>query len=260
MNFPSYWWHQVIRRPRIVRSIGDIKGFTLLEILIAIFIFSVILATIFTSYTGTFKIIDDTETRAEVYGMARMALQRIIEDLGSAYIRGQTESPEAEAEPIEKAGFLGEDREVRGREADTVRFLSRASLDLEEEDREIGLKRITYQVVEEGDGNSLALYRSDTPESVEETESRGAGQILCNRLSAVKFTYFDADGNRHDHWDSAQEEFRNKLPVRASILLEFTNERDTKAPVRFLTGIALPTAMSGSEKDQGTRSDKDSKK
>jgi general secretion pathway protein J len=260
VNSSSYWWYQVIRRPRIVMSTGEINGFTLLEILIAIFIFSVILGTIFTSYTGTFKIIDDTEAQAEIYGMARMALQRIIEDLGSAYMIGQTESPEAEAEPIEKAGFLGEDREIRGRDADTVRFLSRASLDLEEEGGESGIRRIAYQVVEEGDGNSLALYRSDTSELVEDDERGRAGQILCNRLSAIKFTYFDADGNRHDHWDSAQEEFRNKLPVRASILLEFTNERDPEAPVRFLTGIALPTAMSGSEKDRGPRSDKDSKK
>ncbi|MBW2345581.1 MAG: prepilin-type N-terminal cleavage/methylation domain-containing protein, partial [Deltaproteobacteria bacterium] len=42
------------------------KGFTLLEIMIAIFIFASVLSTIFISYTGTFNIIDKTESRSNI--------------------------------------------------------------------------------------------------------------------------------------------------------------------------------------------------
>ena len=45
------------------------EGFTLLEILIALAIFSIIITAIYTSYTGTFKVIDETESQTEIYGI-----------------------------------------------------------------------------------------------------------------------------------------------------------------------------------------------
>ena len=57
------------------------KGFTLFEILIAIFLFTVVLTTIYASYTGTLRVVDTTESQADVYRMARIALERILEDL-----------------------------------------------------------------------------------------------------------------------------------------------------------------------------------
>ena len=50
------------------------RGFTLLEVLIALFIFAIVISTIFASYTGTFRIINETEYQADNYGMARIAL------------------------------------------------------------------------------------------------------------------------------------------------------------------------------------------
>jgi prepilin-type N-terminal cleavage/methylation domain-containing protein len=37
------------------------KGFTLIEILLAIFILGIVLSTVYVSYTGTFRIIRETE-------------------------------------------------------------------------------------------------------------------------------------------------------------------------------------------------------
>ncbi len=60
-------------------------GFTLLEILIAMFIFAIVLSTIYTSYTGTFRILDETKEQTDIYRMARIALERMHEDLESVY-------------------------------------------------------------------------------------------------------------------------------------------------------------------------------
>jgi general secretion pathway protein J len=62
------------------------RGFTLVEILISIVIFAVVLTTIYASYAGSFRVIDETESQAEIYGMARVAMERISEDLESVYI------------------------------------------------------------------------------------------------------------------------------------------------------------------------------
>ena len=57
------------------------KGFTLIEILIAVFILGIVLSTVYASYTGTFRIIRATETDAELYGMARTVLERMTRDI-----------------------------------------------------------------------------------------------------------------------------------------------------------------------------------
>jgi len=71
---------------RVLHYSKENSGFTLLEILIAIFIFAVVMTTIFTSYTGTFRVVDETESQAEIYQMAGIAMERMLEDLESIYI------------------------------------------------------------------------------------------------------------------------------------------------------------------------------
>ena len=57
------------------------KGFTLLEVLIAMSIFAVVLSMLYTVYTGTFRNIEETESQADLYQMARIVLERMTEDL-----------------------------------------------------------------------------------------------------------------------------------------------------------------------------------
>ena len=42
------------------------------------------MSTVYASYTGTFRIIRETQEDAEIYGMARSALDRMVRDLQSA--------------------------------------------------------------------------------------------------------------------------------------------------------------------------------
>ena len=71
------------------------KGFTLLEILLAFFIFSIVLTTLYTAYTGTFRNIDQAESQSDAYQMARIALERMIEDLESTYVTPPVEDQES---------------------------------------------------------------------------------------------------------------------------------------------------------------------
>ena len=217
------------------------KGFTLLEILIAMFIFGVVLTTIFTSYTGTFRIIDETESQVDIYAMARTVLIRMQEDLESVYFK-ETGASKSEGSSLEPAIFLGENKEINGKDADTLRFLSRAHLIFDEEDENPGVAEISYYVSENGVEDSLALYRSDRPELEEPQEEETGGLILCDGLFSVNITYHDADGEMHENWDSSEDEFKHKLPAMVSILLEFVNIRNAEKPYKFMTRVALPMA------------------
>ena len=224
------------------------KGFTLLEILIAIFIFATVLSTIFISYTGTFSIIDQTESRANSYRMARIALERMQEDLESAYFSTVKGKSKSEDDPLHSTPFVGKDREIDGRDADTLNFVSRAHVVFDEEEENPGIAWVSYYVQESDNGDGLILYRSDTPEFSEAPGEGTGGLILCDGLFSVDFTYYDADGKPHDTWDSTGDELKDKFPVMVGIELSFINNSDTERPVKFVLSVSLPMGRGIHEK------------
>jgi general secretion pathway protein J len=232
--------------PLIPKRTSGRKGFTLLEILIAMFIFAVVLTTIFTSYTGTFRLIEETESQTDIYAMARVAMIRIQEDLESIHFK-KTDASKTEGSTLERAIFLGESKDINGRNADTLRFLSRAHLIFDEEDENPGIAEISYYVSENETEENLTLYRSDRPDLEAPQEEGTGGLILCDGLYSVNITYHDTDGEIHETWDSSEDEFKKTLPKMVSILLEFENTKNAEKPHKFMTRVALPMA---GEKDE----------
>ena len=225
------------------------EGFTLLEILIAMAIFAIVLSMLYTAYTGTFRNMDETETQADIYQMARIALERIAEDLESAYIPPLAVGPETEGKTPQPAPFVGEDAQISDRSADTLLFFSRAHLVFDDEEVDTTVARISYDVRQSAVGEEVfILYRSDTPGFEEGPEQGTGGLILCDNLHAVNFTYYDDKGRGYDRWDSTSEEFKDKLPVMVSIVLEFVNDRNPEAPFKFVSGVVLPMAQEMYEK------------
>ena len=218
------------------------KGFTLLEILIAMFIFAVVLSTIYTSYTGTFRIVNETEFQTDIYEMARITLERMHEDLESVYIPENPENSEPEEPASPLFEFLGEDKEIKGRSADPLRFMSTAHLVFSEEEKASGTAEIAYYVEEGDEGEGFVLYRSDTTPFEEKREEGTGGLVLCDSLVSVNFAYYDDEGEVSDNWDSASDQL-NEIPRMVSILLEFENKSDPETPFKFLTTVALPVGQ-----------------
>ena len=71
------------------------RGFTLVELLLAIFIFSIVVSTVYGSYRVTFSLVNRTERKLEIAGRAHVVLERITEDISSLVQTGV-------------AGFTGE--------------------------------------------------------------------------------------------------------------------------------------------------------
>lgn len=226
------------------------EGFTLLEILLAFFIFSIVLATLYTAYTGTFHNIDQAESQAEVYQMARIALGRMIEDLESTYVPLQEEEKKSVEEGFWSTEFVGKSDEIDGRSADTLRFFSTAHLVFDQEDIESGIAQITYYVKErEGEEEAaFDLYRSDRSE-LEKEEEEDDGLVLCEGVHAIDLAYYDDRDRAYESWDSTEVEKMGLLPLRVSIVLEFVDTANSEAPFKFMTGVALPMAKEGYEKD-----------
>lgn len=207
------------------------KGFTLFEIMITTFIFAVVLSLLYTAYMGTFRNIEATESQSDIYGMARITLERMVEDLGSVYVN----IPPSD-------GFMGEDAEINGRNADTIRFLSRAHIVFNEDNVGARMAEIVYYIKESEEEDTFILYRSDTQEFEERPEEGTGGLILCDGLFSVNFIYYNDEGEEYESWDSTKDEFKGRVPAMVSIVLEFFNRSNPEAPFKFKTGVALPMA------------------
>ncbi|MBW1999505.1 MAG: prepilin-type N-terminal cleavage/methylation domain-containing protein [Deltaproteobacteria bacterium] len=219
------------------------KGFTLLEIMIAMVICAVVFSIIYSAYSGTFRNRDVVELQADIYMAARIALERMVEDLESAYLPASVKVSKSKGSEKGPAFFVGEEREIDGRRADTIRFLSRAQVLFSGEERPVGIGEIRYHVRRQGDGDGLDLYRSERLPLEGEEMGEDEGFLLCEGLNSVRFSYYDSSGDEYQSWDSGGEEQGNRLPARISITLEFLDPLDPEVPIRFTTSASLPLGL-----------------
>lgn len=218
--------------PSISRSY---RGFTLLEILMAISIFAIVVTLAYGSYRSTFRIIEQTESQTEIYNQARIAMDRITCDLSSLYLGS--------------SGFLqGEAQNLGNKEADTIRFTSTAHLVLNREEQASGYAIISYSVEEDPETRELSLFRHDQafrPDEDGETTT-GNGLLLCKGLLEVRFLYYDNREGQRDDWDSKEVEQTDtnaqKLPDRIEVSLLFADPAAGGKPVRFTTATTFPGA------------------
>ena len=217
------------------------RGFTLLEILVALAIFAAIMAMLYPAYTGTFGNIEAAESQSEMYRMARVALERITDDIQSAYLPKITESVENEENPVWSTGFLAQDSTTDSRDADILSFSSEEHIGFGVDDGRTRAKIIYYIRQKQGE-DALILYRSDIPEPERPLEEEGGGFVLCDRLYSINYTFQDENGETYDKWDSSTEPFKDRLPVMVSIQIETIDRSDPSKHVRFMTSISIPLA------------------
>ena len=214
-------------------KIRTLAGFTLLEILIAMLIFGVTLTTLYSTYTATIRNIEKAKFLAETYRKARVALERITEDLESAYLTKATTDTTSEL------GFYGKDLELEGRSSDSIQFTSSAHLVFNEETHSLGRARLNYYVSDSEDDEGFLLFRSDTMELDNNFIEAEGGLILCDNLYSVDFIYYDENGDTYEEWDSTSDLQKNKMPSRISVSLVFANEDDEPSQ-KFQTDVAIP--------------------
>ena len=212
------------------------KGFTLIEILLAIFILGIVMTTVYASYTGTFRIIRETQEDAEIYGMARNALDRMARDLQSAA-------------PWRGAfTFLTKSDNLGGREFARLTFRSAAHVTFSEQEVPGGIAVIEYRVEEGTEKAGYALVRSDNLyRDPGKEEPLPGGYLLCDRVEALTYLFYDEAGKEYQTWDSGGqvEMQRNKAPAGVLIRLSLVNAADKERPYRFMTRVRIPFSRVG---------------
>jgi general secretion pathway protein J len=216
-------------------------GFTLVELLLAIFIFAIVISIVYGAYITILTTVDATEQQAEINNKARTALNRITVDLGSIYLG--------------EGGVLhGQTQKISENQADTLEFTSSAHLVFSRNGQPAGFAMIRYSVEEDPESKLLQLYRTDVPfipGYSAQPVSNQKGYLLCDGLRTVQFTYYDQAGEAMDTWqyeeNSGQKGVqKTNIPTMIEVRLDFPYQGQDD--LVFKTAVAITiTDQAGSK-------------
>ena len=125
------------------------RGFTLIEILVAIAILAVVLSTIYVSYISTMRVVKSLEYGDEIYYMARITLERMVLDLQSACKEKDSYEFVTLKDSTGKLPMKG------------VSFLSRAHLDFSGPGDTMAVAQISYELEGDPDSGGFSIIRRD---------------------------------------------------------------------------------------------------
>ena len=212
------------------------QGFTLLEIMIAIFIFAIVITTIFSSYSAVSSGNEIVDRNTASYEMATNCLDRMIMDLKSIYLTlPPGYSPPALGEPSELYRIVGESIDVQDTAFPRLRFTSLSHISFGGKN-ESGIAEIVYYVQAQEDG-SYVLKRADKLYPYGKFEEKPGDPVLCKDVKSLTFKYYDNDDNDYDLWDSDSEDFGYSTPKAIDIKLELAEGSDS---LSFETMVNLP--------------------
>jgi general secretion pathway protein J len=213
-------------------------GFTMLEILIAILIFSIVVTTIFGSFGAVFSSSETITSSTDRFDMARNCLSRLQDDLESFYISlpPKYKKPDIDDEPDE-FHIKGETTNVAGEDFGRLRFSSMAHVQFLHDMRQ-GIAEIIYYVMEsEEEKTGLVLKRSDYLYPYPDFEESADHPTICENVLGLEFTYFDDEGNEEEDWDSESDDVKYASPRAVGIKLIVGDE---EGAVTLSSRVALP--------------------
>ncbi|MBF0450265.1 MAG: prepilin-type N-terminal cleavage/methylation domain-containing protein [Candidatus Magnetomorum sp.] len=224
----------------------NFSGFTLLEVLVAIFLFAIVMTTIFGAYIQIFFTVQSTENDALTYEMGKNAMDRMLMDLNSIVITKPPifKKPDARAEEdeLDPYRFEGESDGEFG----SLRFVSHAHIVIEGfSPKGGGVAQIKYYVTSDDQNAEIMVLRRCDDIDLEEGCDREDDPILCENVVGfnVSYVYYEQEENieTFTEWNSDDEDTKFSTPRAVEITLKLSDpDKPTEHPLVFQTGVTLP--------------------
>jgi general secretion pathway protein J len=201
------------------------KGMTLIEILVAIFIFAIAMTTIFGSFRSVVGQVGIIEEKTAAYEMGKTCLNQIISDMSGLHVTlPPIYSPPDISDEPDPHRIVGETTSLDGGDFSGIRFSADAHLPFEGS-AATGVAQIAYYARQTKD-KGLVLCRSDMLYPYGPVEENEKDPVLCKNLIGFKLLYFDEEGAEYERWDSDSDEFGNATPRAIQITLTLGVESD----------------------------------
>jgi prepilin-type N-terminal cleavage/methylation domain-containing protein len=198
------------------------KGFSLLELLIALSMASMLMLALYTAMRVTLKARDAATAAVDPVRSATIAMDLIQQDFEAV----PPPAPSDTSTNILFGPFYGEHQAGGRGDNDNVEFCS------------IGADPIDGDVTQDN-GQSPVLVRRVTRNLLPASEAPYDEEVLCKDVRSFSLRYFDGTTWQED-WDSTL--YDDSLPLSVAVTLELGEANSDKPGQRISRVIALPCA------------------
>jgi general secretion pathway protein J len=215
------------------------RGFTLMEIVIAVAITSFIGLAIGVAFNNTIKAKDAIEVPAERYRMLRTAMARMVREIGAAYVSDRYDSKRYRDAFDRPTNFVGTKEKLL--------FTSLAHQRLYADAKESDQMVVEYQVktaTEKGVRDRSDLFRREKVVLEERMERGGTEDVLFEGAKKIEFQYWNSERKQwDDEWDTRRTDKKSILPTRVKITLSALDENGKEVKYTTQTRIMLNTEL-----------------
>ncbi len=215
------------------------RGFTLMEVVIAIAITAFIGVVIGVSFNTTIQNKDIIEGQAEHYRMLRAAMGRMVREIGAAYVSDRYDPKRYRDAYDRPTNFIG----TREKLMFSTLAHQRLYADAKESDQMI----VEYQVKSSPDPKARGrndLVRREKVLLEERMERGGTEDSLFEGAKKIEFQYWNSERKQwEDEWDTRRTERKSILPTRVKITLFAVDESGKEVKYTTQARIMLNTEL-----------------
>ncbi len=207
------------------------KGFTLIEVLVAVFIASIVLTILYASFFQIIRAKERVEQELELYHESRVVMSKMTKDIATAFERGNVTS---ESRDTSFQYFEGS----KNGDFSTLTFTSLSRTPTPDA-RESDQTEISYFVEPLPDSELFALMRRDNPRMG--TETGGTQFALSERIVGFTLTYIgssELDLGTDDitvEWDS-----NNTLSLPDAVNINLIMRSPRGEDIEFNALVVIP--------------------
>ncbi len=215
------------------------RGFTLMEVVVAVSITAGIGLALAIAINTTIKSKETMEQGAERYRMIRTAFSRMCREIGAAYISDRYSSLRYRDQFDRPTNFVGE--------KDKLLFTSMAHERLYADAKESDQMVVEYSIKTNNDKDAKGrsdLMRREKVILEERMERGGTEDVLFEGAKKIEFQYWDSDMKQwQDEWDTRKLDRKSILPTRVKITLTAVDENGKDQKYSTETRIMLNTEL-----------------
>lgn len=215
------------------------RGFTLLELLVAIAVFAVSASLVYAIYDSVFSVVSHVDETAGLNRRARVVFEQMQLDLAGLYkgrsghMKGIEYKTESEPDPI-------------------LQFTTSAHLGFDPTAPPVSMAVVAYQLRPDRDARTFSLYRSDRPFRFGlggDDREPNRSLLLCEDVVDFAIRYIDISGTEMNTWEARSSGLDDgvddrRFPVLVRIELTLANDKAGSGPVRtYRTSVRVPPAV-----------------
>jgi len=198
------------------------SGFTFLELLITITIFSLSIAAVYGAFSSGINAYQRGEKDDILYHEGQKTLNLISQELRSAFI----------VQTNKDIIFSGINQEIDGQEADRLVFFTVKNPSSFTSWKDVGLYQVGYYLEKNQSQPSFFLVRAETPSLGRINLSGESSQFLIDRVLGLNIRYYYRNEWREEWKESTT------LPERVKITLSLLDSNERKKD--FTTTVDIP--------------------